>query len=195
MGSKRGGIENISILLLSLPTPHNISPLNSWWKTREAKKEASKEASKQASMPRALLPFDLLPTSKVDWRYTRKNCTDERKLIFRVSSGAGHHLLASISSPSLSTRSFDDHHHHHHESVRIWRCVALWLTTKWFVDPRSRLSRVTRLNYARPRAWRFIPLSRRQRICNEITSGSDMRRNLTSLSTFRAVNLNSKLSD
>lgn len=35
---------------------------------------------------------------------------------------------------------------------------------------------------------------RRQRICNEITSGSDMR-NLTSLSTFRAVNLNSKLSD
>ena len=121
-GGKGGKQKRRNREYLHSPTPFPLPIISLLWTRDEKlerlkKKQARKQASKQASMPRALLPFDLLPTSKVDWRYTRKNCTDERKLIFRVSSGAGHHLLASISSPCLSTRSLRHHHHHHHESV------------------------------------------------------------------------------
>lgn len=64
---------------------------------------------------------------------------------------------------------------------------------KWFVD-RSRVLALREIKLCPATCTEIHSIIRRQRICNEITSGSDMR-NLTLLSTFRAVNLNSKLRD
>lgn len=197
-GGKGGKQKRRNREYLHSPTPFPLPIISLLWTRDEKlerlkKKQASKQGSKQASKHAARAPTLWPPPyqqSRLTLHSQKLHGWTKTDLSCILRGGPPPPCLNFVSFPfdSIFTASSSS-------SSRIGRCVALWLTTKWFVDPRSRLSRVTRLNYARPRAWRFIPLSRRQRICNEITSGSDMRRNLTSLSTFRAVNLNSKLSD
>lgn len=145
-GEKRGGggkQKRRNREYLHSPTPFPLPIISLLW-TRDEKLERlkKKEASKQASKHAARAPT-LWPTpSKVDWRYTRKNSTDERKLIFRVSwPGRAPRLnFVSLSIRSLRMGSWTP------SSPRV-----VTLVMKWFVEPFS-LSRVTRLNYARPRA-------------------------------------------
>lgn len=185
-GEKRGGggkQKRRNREYLHSPTPFPLPIISLLW-TRDEKLERlkKKEASKQASKHAARAPT-LWPTpSKVDWRYTRKNSTDERKLIFRVSWPGW--------APRLNFVSL---------SIRSLRMGSWTVPSCCYVG--YEMIRGTVLAFSRHEI-KLCPATcieihsiiRRQRICNEITSGSDMR-NLTSLSTFRAVNLNSKLSD
>lgn len=131
------------------PTPHNISPLNSWWEKLERGKKKKKKKSKHA----ALLPFD---PCKVDRRTLAKTprMNENWSFVYYIYFLAGPPQFFS----RFSTFTI----------LPVWR--------------NDSFSRLRDLRYARS-------------IIQERNKGFVMKlqadmRNLTSLSSFRAVNLN-----